>query len=99
MTEEEFMELRESCHKAIAEKHDMILTAWCKEAGVKTPVGYHLDVFDGTYYVYTDKPGYLIGKAGCLVNKYKELLYAQFSMMKSVKFVEIKGGFSNCIVN
>lgn len=50
MTEEEFMELRESCHKAIAEKHDMILTAWCKEAGVKTPVGYHLDVFDGTYY-------------------------------------------------
>lgn len=97
MTDEEFMELRESCYKTVKEKHDIILSAWGKEAKVKTPIGYYLDYSDGTYYIYTDKPGYLIGKGGCLVSKYQQLLHTQFSIMKSVKFVEIKGGFSNYI--
>ena len=95
MTDEEFMDLRESCYQITKEKHDTILNAWCKEAGVKTPVGYYLDHKDGTYYIYTDRPGYLIGKGGCLVSKYQQLLHTQFSTVKSVKFVEIKGGFSN----
>lgn len=43
MTDEEFMDLRESCYQITKEKHDTILNAWCKEAGVKTPVGYYLD--------------------------------------------------------
>ena len=95
----EFIELRNLTHKIIKENHDTILSAWCKEAGVKTPVGYYLDVMDGTYYIYTDKPGYLIGKSGCLVEKYQKLLQMQFSAMKSIKFVEIKGGFSNCVAD
>ena len=99
MVDEEFMELRNAIHKTVSEKHSTILTAWCKEAGVKTPVGYYLDIMDGTYYIYTDKPGYLIGKAGCLVNKYQQLLRKQFSTMTSVKFVEIKGGFVNYIAD
>lgn len=95
MTDEEFMELRAYCHQLAKEKHDTVLSAWCREAGVKTPVGYYLDYTDGTYYIYTDRPGYLIGKGGCLVSKYQQLLQSQFSAMKSIKFVEIKGGFTN----
>lgn len=95
MTDEEFMELRAVSHRIVQEKHKTVLSAWCEEAKVKTPVGYYLDYADGTYYVYTDKPGYLIGKGGCLVSKYRQLLHTQFPTMKSVKFVEIKGGFTN----
>ena len=95
MTDEEFMELRTYCHQLTKEKHDTVLSAWCREAGVTTPIGYYLDYSDGTYYVYTNKPGFLIGKGGCLVDKYKQLLQTRFSAMKSIKFVEIKGGFSN----
>lgn len=95
MTDEEFMELREAVHRTVQEKHDTVLSAWCKEAKVKTPVGYYLDYTDGTYYVYTDKPGYLIGMGGCLASKYQQLLHTQFSSMKSIKIVEIKGGFTN----
>lgn len=97
LTEDELMTLRETCHKITKDKHNDTLTAWCKEAGVKTPIGYYLDYTDGIYYIYTDKPGYLIGKAGCLVNKYQQLLQTKFSGVKSVKFVEIKGGFSNYV--
>jgi hypothetical protein len=96
MLNDDFMELREFCYKTAREKHKSILDAWCKEAKVKTPVGYYLDPSDGIYYIYTNKPGYLIGRKGCLVDKYQQILQSQFSNMKSIKFVEIKGGFSNC---
>ena len=95
MTDVDFVEFRDSVHRTVQEKHKTILSAWCEEAKVKTPVGYYLDYTDGIYYVYTDRPGYLIGKGGCLVHKYQQLLQAQFSAMKALKFVEIRGGFSN----
>lgn len=95
MTDVDFVEFRDAVHRTVQEKHKTILSAWCEEAKVKTPVGYYLDYTDGIYYVYTDRPGYLIGKGGCLVNKYQQLLQTQFSAMKALKFVEIRGGFSN----
>ena len=95
MTDVDFVELRDAVHRTVQEKHETILSAWCEEAKVKTPVGYYLDYTDGTYYVYTDRPGYLIGKGGSLVSKYLQLLRNRFSAVKSVKFVEIKGGFTN----
>lgn len=97
MTDVDFVEFRDAVHSTVQEKHKTILSAWCEEAKVKTPVGYYLDYTDGTYYVYTDRPGYLIGKGGSLVSKYLQLLHNRFSAVKSVKFVEIKGGFANYV--
>lgn len=73
-----------------------ILEEWCKEAGVKTPVGYGKNCTSKCWEIYTDRPGYLIGKAGILVEKYKNLLNQRCYCNYKVKFHEIRGGFANC---
>jgi len=71
-----------------------LIEEWCKEAGVKEPVGYYNDCHSIT--IYTNKPGYLIGKGGFLINKYQEKFQKEYPYHKfEIKLVEIKGGFAN----
>lgn len=74
-----------------------ILENWCEEAGVKTPVGYYWNTSKKCWEIYTDRPGFLIGKAGVLVDKYKNILNKRFYCNYKIKIYEIKGGFANYI--
>lgn len=62
-----------------------IIAAWCKETGVKQVAAKIKTESDGTktLIVYSDRPGYLIGKAGCIIDKYAKAI-------KSLKIVNIK---------
>ena len=74
-----------------------ILRNWCDEAGVKTPVGYYKNFFEKCWEIYTDRPGLLIGKAGILVQKYKGILNKRFYCDYTIRFHEVRGGFTNYI--
>ena len=74
-----------------------ILEEWCDEAGVKTPVGYYKNSFKKCWEIYTDHPGFLIGKAGILVEKYKDILNKRFYCNYTIRFYEVQGGFANYI--
>lgn len=68
------------------------LKEWRKES--KNP---HLCLYkrDGdTLIIYTDRPGYMIGKAGKLVEKYrKKISEVSFGTIKNISFVETYGIF------
>lgn len=54
-----------------------IIAAWCKEVGIyqvaiKTKYDSKSDCYKLT--LYTERPGYFIGKAGSLIEKYKKML-------------------------
>lgn len=74
--------------RAVQEK----LKAWRAES--RNP---HLCLYQGhgdTLTIYTDKPGYMIGRAGKLVEKYrKEISEASFGQIKNITFVETYGIF------
>ena len=75
-----------------------IIERWCKDAGVTTPVGYY-DDRSGNIEIYTDRHGWLIGKGGEKINKFKEELEKEFNVKYNIEFIEIKGGFVNYEVN
>lgn len=72
-----------------------VIAEWCKEAGVSSPVGYYRNYLNGYFEIYTDRPGYLVGKAGKLVEKYEQALNELFCSNLKIKFFEIRGGFAN----
>ena len=74
-----------------------ILRKWCDEAGVKTPVGYYKNFSEKYWEIYTDRPGFLIGKDGILVQKYKDILNKRFYCNYEIRFREVRGGFANYI--
>ena len=51
-----------------------IINDWRKEAGVKDPIMIKKDHQNKKLYIYTTKPGYLIGYHGQMINKYRSLL-------------------------
>lgn len=70
------------------------LTKWCQEAGVNTPMGYDYSISEKTLTVFTDRPGLLIGKAGAIIEKYKEKCQ-EIRPGCTIKIKEIRGGFAN----
>ena len=68
------------------------LKEWKAEAG-----NTHLCVYKGendTLTIYTDRPGWMIGKAGTLVEKYRKDIEAEsFGVIKNILFVETYGVF------
>ena len=84
MYDDSFERFRGECLEYNYNKNCNMIEEWCKEAGVTSPVGYYNEL---------EK---LIGRGGCLVNKFKKRLCEQFYANEyEVKFVEIRGGFAN----
>lgn len=52
------------------------LREWKKESGVKGPIMYDYDETLKRVVIHTSRPGFFIGKAGQLVNKYELILKA-----------------------
>lgn len=76
-------------------KMENIINEWCKEAGVKLPVGYYRSSCGNVIEIYSKEIGYLIGCRGKLVNKYKGIFDEEFSGNYDIKFIDVKGGFAN----
>ena len=58
-----------------------------KEAKANQPISYNYD--SGTLYIYTPRPGYFIGKAGALINKYRIIITEAFDAFDFVKVVQV----------
>lgn len=70
------------------------LEKFCAEAKVNEPIAYEYDHITG-FIIYTNRPGYFIGKGGELINKFRAKLKEEFYKTNDIKLVEIKGGFVN----
>lgn len=64
---------------------ELVLKEWVDES--RTPEPIQFSYGKGELFIYTSSPGYLIGKAGTLYNKYKDKLISEFSDLKSVRIV------------
>ena len=77
------------------DRNKKLIETWCSKAGVNEPVGYYNDMHSHVMKIYTNRPGYLIGKAGCLVDGFKEKLKEEFGKDYTVEFIEIRGSIVN----
>lgn len=94
--EDSFEKMRSECINFSHDRNCRLINDWCTEAGVDSPVGYDNDLGSHVMTIYTNRPGFLIGKGGCLIDKFKKNLCNEFSAKKyEVKFVEIRDGFAN----
>lgn len=74
-----------------------IISAWCKETNTKQ-VGVSFEYIDNNkkrLVIYTDRPGVMIGKAGSLVDKYKNILLKSDRDIYDLVIAELKAGFVN----
>ena len=66
-----------------------IIKEWKDEAGVKGIIQISaLPTVRDTLIICTDRPGYMIGKEGCLVDKYREKIQKEFPRINGINFVE-----------
>ena len=74
---------------------DEILIKWCGEAGMNfRKVTYKIkpDVHKNEpdiLYIYTSRPGLLIGSKGCLVEKYKIEFSKEAQKFVEIEFIEV----------
>lgn len=73
------------------ERIDDIVKAWKGEAGLSRKDIILLSAFPNsreTLKIYTGKPGYMIGKGGCLYQKYKQIILEKYQNIKEIELVE-----------
>lgn len=63
---------------------------WKEEAKVTTPIMCRHSICGKEVIVCTSQPGWLIGKAGRLVNKYSEIISNILREPTTIKFVEVE---------
>ena len=66
---------------------EKIILEWKKEAKTYKPVQFSYK--NNEVFIYTSQPGYLIGKAGVLYNKYKAKMTEAFDNCDFVRIVEV----------
>ena len=79
-----------------------LIASWCKEAGVKQVAAKIKTEPDGTrtLIVYSERPGYLIGKAGCVIDKYTNAIKKlKMADIQKVTIEEIYGIVNQCQIN
>lgn len=69
-----------------------VIRDWCDECGIPyTSVMFRkLWQNPGEIEVFTDRPGWLIGKAGVMLNKYTEKLQEKINKYKGNEIISIK---------
>ena len=71
-------------------KFDKIISLWKMEAHLSEPVMYDVNYDTKEILIYTTRPGWLIGKAGCLVNKYTEVMKKEWPIFNGFRFKETR---------
>lgn len=66
-----------------------LIREWKVEAKVKERVGYKINYTECTITLTTNHPGYLIGRAGVLIEKYKNKMQENWPKFKNFYFVEL----------
>jgi ribosomal protein S3 len=66
-----------------------ILSSWKEEVNVQGVIQYKLSFTTRELTIFTSKPGYFIGKAGCHVDKYLKMLKEKHLGIESIKFQEV----------
>lgn len=94
MYDNDFQKMRVEINAWARGRERKFLEDWCAEAKLDEPIGYDFVYGDG-FTIYTNHPGILIGKAGSLVNKYRDRLKEEFGKDNDIKVVEIKNRFAN----
>ena len=70
-------------------KIQRIIKEWKRESGVSRVVQWNFDSREGILQIFTSQPASMIGKAGKIVDKYKEILKEELGNdFKTVTFVE-----------
>lgn len=69
---------------------DKVISLWKMEAHLNEPVMYDVNYDAKEILIYSTRPGYLIGREGCLVNKYTEMMKEEWSIFKGFKFKETR---------
>lgn len=67
-------------------KIQKIMRKWKEESGATRVIQFKYSM--GILTIYTSQPGWLIGKAGVLSNKYRELFESEFCDFKDMRFEE-----------
>lgn len=66
-----------------------IIKQWKDEAGVKGIIQINAyPTSRGTLTICTDRPGIMIGRGGCLIDKYREKIQKEYPDIKKIEFVE-----------
>lgn len=66
-----------------------IIKEWKDEAGVKGIIQINaLSTVRDSLTICTDRPGFMIGKGGFLIDKYKEKIQKEYTNIKKIEFVE-----------
>lgn len=68
------------------ERIQKILKSWKNESGATRVIQFRYR--NGILEIFTSQPGWLIGKAGVLVDKYTEILKKELHDFKELKFIE-----------
>ena len=66
-----------------------IIKEWKDEAGVKGIIQINAcSTVRDTLTICTDRPGLMISKGGCLIDKYREKIQNEYPNIKKIEFVE-----------
>lgn len=95
MYDDSFEKFRGECLEQSHNRNKQLIEDWCKKSKMTHPVGFYNDLSNHIMTIYTDRPGWLIGKAGIRFDEFKAALREEFGRDYEVKFVEIRGGIVN----
>lgn len=70
---------------------ERVMEKWLKEAKLNEDIHYNIDYKEKTVTIYTTRPGVLIGRRGCLVEKYNLIMREMWNSFAGFKFVEVWG--------
>lgn len=65
-----------------------IIRQWKYEAGVDSPIMFKYDS-SGEITIYTSQPGFLVGKAGTIINKFKLIFQNELRGFTGIKLQEV----------
>ena len=66
-----------------------ILNAWKIESGLNEVIRFKYDCRSNTLTIYASRIGFLIGRAGVVYNKYREILKEEIHGFDKINFVEV----------
>lgn len=66
-----------------------IIKEWKDEADIKGIIQINAcPTVRNILTICTDRPGLMIGKGGCLIDKYKKMIQKEYPNIKEIKFLE-----------
>lgn len=91
--EMEWLEFRAQCLESEKNRRENLLKIFMNETGYKGILGYAVDLGAKRVDIYTNRPGYIIGKGGQDIKKLESLFSDEYGGDWHTTITEIRGGF------